>query len=287
MRVQVLFLILFLGNIFCREWHSADSGQILWASGCDFHGGDIAKQSGPGDQCGAYCRDNSQCTHFTWTANTCHLKRFSSVAADQNKDGAVCGYLPSRVRRRTSIGNLFEKVFENLIRFIQVQQNFSSRNWQDGNGGQVKWAFGCDFDAKEIAQQDGPGEQCGGFCLANSLCTHFTWSSNVCHLKRFSGGSAADTNADGGTVCGYVVVPSLDHWLYNLMSYLIGLFRPLIVGESELGALIWQEEFDTFDATRCKSLVTGWRGGNDEFQYYANRSENRQRQKSFPFMQRS
>ena len=98
MRVAVVILIVFAGTVSCRDWQSADSGQILWASGCDFYGGDIGQQSGPGDQCGAYCKGNVQCTHFTWAANTCYLKKFASgSAADQNKDGAVCGYLPSRV----------------------------------------------------------------------------------------------------------------------------------------------------------------------------------------------
>ena len=88
---------------------------------------------------------------------------------------------------------------------------YSTRNWQDGNGGKVKWASGCDFNGNDIAQQAGPAEQCGGFCLANSLCTHFTWSSNVCYLKRFSGTSAVDKNLDGA-LCGYVVV----RFLFNL-----------------------------------------------------------------------
>ena len=40
------------------------------------------------------------------------------------------------------------------------------------------------------------------------------------------------------------------------------------------GPLIWQEEFNTLDTTRWKHLITGWRGGNNEFQYYDNLPEN-------------
>ena len=39
--------------------------------------------------------------------------------------------------------------------------------------------------------------------------------------------------------------------------------------------LVWQEEFDTLNTTRWKHIITGWRGGNSEFQYYDNLPENR------------
>ena len=39
--------------------------------------------------------------------------------------------------------------------------------------------------------------------------------------------------------------------------------------------LVWQEEFDSFDTKRWKHLITGWRGGNNEFQYYDNLPQNR------------
>ncbi|XP_065557525.1 beta-1,3-glucan-binding protein-like isoform X1 [Artemia franciscana] len=38
--------------------------------------------------------------------------------------------------------------------------------------------------------------------------------------------------------------------------------------------LIWQEEFDTLDTNVWEHLITGWRGGNWEFQYYSDRPEN-------------
>jgi hypothetical protein len=41
------------------------------------------------------------------------------------------------------------------------------------------------------------------------------------------------------------------------------------------GPLIWQEEFDALNTSRWKYLITGWRGGNSEFQYYADYPENR------------
>lgn len=41
------------------------------------------------------------------------------------------------------------------------------------------------------------------------------------------------------------------------------------------GALVWSERFDTFDLNTWNHLVTAWRGGNDEFQYYRNNRKNR------------
>ena len=41
------------------------------------------------------------------------------------------------------------------------------------------------------------------------------------------------------------------------------------------GPLFWQDEFDSFNTGKWKHLVTGWRGGNAEFQYYDKHGENR------------
>ena len=41
------------------------------------------------------------------------------------------------------------------------------------------------------------------------------------------------------------------------------------------GNIIFEEKFDTFDRNTWTHLITGWRGGNKEFQYYTDRPENR------------
>ena len=41
------------------------------------------------------------------------------------------------------------------------------------------------------------------------------------------------------------------------------------------GRLIFQEEFDTLNRSRWQHIVTAWRGGNNEFEYYTDRPENR------------
>lgn len=48
-----------------------------------------------------------------------------------------------------------------------------------------------------------------------------------------------------------------------------------LAAPSPKGPIIWQEEFDSLDTTRWKHLITAWRGGNNEFQYYTDRGENR------------
>ena len=39
--------------------------------------------------------------------------------------------------------------------------------------------------------------------------------------------------------------------------------------------LIFQDEFDELDTSIWQHLITAWRGGNGEFEYYSNRPENR------------
>ena len=41
------------------------------------------------------------------------------------------------------------------------------------------------------------------------------------------------------------------------------------------GNLIFQDEFNSFNTSRWQHIITTWRGGNDEFEYYTDRSENR------------
>ena len=44
---------------------------------------------------------------------------------------------------------------------------------------------------------------------------------------------------------------------------------------SPRGSLIFADEFDTFDKNVWNHLITSWRGGQNQFQYYHNLPENR------------
>ena len=79
-------------------------------------------------------------------------------------------------------------------------------NWQ--KSGKVVWAMNCDFFGYDIGMviQNGTGALCGGSCISNPSCTHFTWSNNICYLKLITTSSnEAPKNLPGGGVCGYVV----------------------------------------------------------------------------------
>lgn len=42
-------------------------------------------------------------------------------------------------------------------------------------------------------------------------------------------------------------------------------------------SLLWHDEFDTLNLSVWNHLVTAWRGGNKEFEYYRNNRKNRYR----------
>ena len=50
------------------------------------------------------------------------------------------------------------------------------------------------------------------------------------------------------------------------------LFLKQFPGQGE--QLVWSDEFDFLDETKWQHFVTGWDGGNDEFQYYRNNRTN-------------
>ena len=46
-------------------------------------------------------------------------------------------------------------------------------------------------------------------------------------------------------------------------------------GQQSRGRIVFQDEFDYFDSSKWQHIITAWRGGNDEFQYYSNKQQNR------------
>ena len=103
-----LFLFFFTAKlVFARDWQSGSNGAVKWASNCDFFGGDIGQKSGPAANCGDHCAANSQCTHFTWSNDVCYLKKLSGKAVEVDLNGAVCGFVPSRVKIISNISFQF------------------------------------------------------------------------------------------------------------------------------------------------------------------------------------
>ncbi len=162
------------------DWKDGDNGQLLWAHGCDFYGNDIQQVKSRGEDCGGLCIDDSKCTHFTWGSDgDCFLKSATKNAvpiANTNWEG-VCGY----VTRRNS-----------------------AFNWRDGNNGLLNWAHGCDFFGNDIRHVKGRGEDCGGLCLADPKCTHFSWGwEGNCYLKTADNNAVAHAITYEG-ICGWV-----------------------------------------------------------------------------------
>ena len=89
-----------------------------------------------------------------------------------------------------------------LVSAVFVSTVFA-RNWRQGDNGQVRWDYNCDFYGSDLYNKPSTGEQCGGFCIAESQCTHFTYYSGTCYLKRnVNGFRETSTN---GPVCGFVI----------------------------------------------------------------------------------
>ncbi|KAK4012711.1 Uncharacterized protein APZ42_013935 [Daphnia magna] len=85
-----------------------------------------------------------------------------------------------------------------------LMSNVSARNWREGDGGLVRWDFDCNFNRHDIQFMPSLPEQCGGVCIANRRCTHFTHSGGTCALKRNTGSSFREDSLSGHT-CGFVL----------------------------------------------------------------------------------
>jgi hypothetical protein len=74
--------------------------------------------------------------------------------------------------------------------------------FNNGEGG-VKWNLNCDFPGNDIGHIESSGEECGGICVANLECTHFSRPDNgVCYMKKATL-TTSPTNINGG-MCGFV-----------------------------------------------------------------------------------
>jgi len=153
---------------------------------CDFSGYDTSQQISAQNECGELCFANPNCTHFTWGyLSYCYMKTSSKGLSKYYAQGALCGYIPSRVHIDISFG------------------------WQDGEKGLTTWANGCDFSGNDIGSVNGgKKEDWGMSCIAHSTCTHFTWSViyGSCLMKSWGSGSnppEADLLNNKG-LCGWV-----------------------------------------------------------------------------------
>ena len=98
------------------------------------------------------------------------------------------------------------KVSSVLSIFLRIaavsMTSVSARAWKFGDGGLVRWDNDCDFNGYDISRQSSSGERCGGMCIENSRCTHFTYVGGTCYLKRNVRGFFEVCK--GGHTCGFI-----------------------------------------------------------------------------------
>ena len=78
----------------------------------------------------------------------------------------------------------------------------SARHWQLGDGGLTRWDMNCDFNGRDIRCVPAAGDQCGGICISNPSCTHFTHRRGTCCIKRSRG--SWHEQFDPGHTCGFI-----------------------------------------------------------------------------------
>ena len=91
--------------------------------------------------------------------------------------------------------------------FLFISMTFlsvSARDWREGDNGISRWDFNCNFNGRDIGVRPSTGEQCGGVCIANPECTHFTHSGGSCYMKRYTGSDFREEYANGQT-CGFII----------------------------------------------------------------------------------
>ena len=87
----------------------------------------------------------------------------------------------------------------------------AARNWQYGGGGTVYWDSNCDFPGSDIIGYYDSQANCGGDCLNNPQCTHFSASNGVCWLKKIN---AMYESVLLESVCGFLPGRSNQSWSY-------------------------------------------------------------------------
>ena len=90
-----------------------------------------------------------------------------------------------------------------LVLLLVTVACVSARNWQFGDNGLTRWDSDCDFTWYDIGEKPSLAEQCGGVCIANPRCTHFTWvPGRGCIMKNVD---RLTERHQAGSVCGWIV----------------------------------------------------------------------------------
>ena len=86
----------------------------------------------------------------------------------------------------------------------------AARTWYTGEDDRVRWDVDCDFYGREVATRaSDSGDECADFCIANPSCTHYTYVSGACHMKRARG---LTESPYGGSSCGWIINRNSQPW---------------------------------------------------------------------------
>jgi len=93
-----------------------------------------------------------------------------------------------------------------LITFLMLFVAVSAGDFKSGDNGLSKWDSGCFFHANSddvIGSRGARPEECGGICIANPDCNHFSINDirRICLMIRSGPRTASDFQ---GSVCGFI-----------------------------------------------------------------------------------
>ena len=81
-----------------NKWKKGSKGLVRWKPHCNFSGyslGKLPRRSA--EQCGSDCLAYTKCNHFTYAKGFCYIKSASQWVIPNHLNGAICGYIKSRI----------------------------------------------------------------------------------------------------------------------------------------------------------------------------------------------
>lgn len=88
------------------------------------------------------------------------------------------------------------------VAWVSSAEENQVRQYNYGDNGQTIWMWNCDWINNDIAQKPSSADQCGGVCIANPNCNHFTWTNGICYMKR---AKLPTENRRVNGICGWVL----------------------------------------------------------------------------------
>ena len=118
------------------------------------------------ENCLSLCKSNKDCSHFSWYAGTCYLKKGNKTMTDKlNNTATACGCI---------------------------------------NCSEDRQEWGCDFRGGDLATaSSSQWQSCTEICKAREDCTHFSWMNGICYLKT-GGKTMEDKFSNSVTACGCI-----------------------------------------------------------------------------------